>query len=452
MSDSAGALAPLQLAPPLWRQLQACATALQAVLRGRNHAQALSQVAPALRPAAQALLFAVLRRWGLSQAVRDLLVKREPSEPVNALLSTGIALLLMGKEAMYPAHTLVSQLVEAAKHDAQTRAQAAFINACMRRLLREQAALLSQAMQTLTAQWNFPAWWIKQVQHDYPHEWQSVLTASQQAAPMVLRVNRRQTSRDALQQRWAAQGELSDPVGEHGLLLRQAKAVQAIDGFAQGLCSVQDAAAQLAAPLLLQGLASRAKQRLKVLDACAAPGGKTAHLLEYADVEVWALEIDAQRCERINENLKRVGLQAHVLCADVTDTGAWWQGELFDAILLDAPCTASGIVRRHPDIPLLRRESDVTALVQTQRRLLEALWPLLAQGGRLLYCTCSVFHAEGQSQIDSFLARNTEAVLLTSPGHLVPGIATNPAGLLDNAQGGHDGFFYALLEKQHVGG
>jgi 16S rRNA (cytosine967-C5)-methyltransferase len=439
-----------QLAPPLWRQLQACAGALQMVVEGRNHSQALSAVAPALRPAAQALLFAVLRHWETTQAVRNLLVKRAPSAPVNALLCTGLGLLLLGNEAMYPVHTLVSQLVEAAKHQPQTRAQASFINACVRRFLREEKALMDQALQGLPAQWNFPLWWIKRVQRDYPSDWQIILQASQQAAPMGLRVNRRKISRENLQQLWAEKDILADAVSEDGLVLRQAQPVQAIEGFSQGLCSVQDAAAQLAVPLLLKGLLASNGGRLNVLDACAAPGGKTAHLLEYGDVDVWALDIDAQRCERVQENLQRLGLQAKVVCADVADTSAWWTGQLFDAILLDAPCTASGIVRRHPDIPLLRRESDIAALVKEQRRLLDALWPLLAPGGRLVYCTCSVFRDEGQYQIDSFLARNTQAVLRPSPGHLMPGMAANPAGLLDNAASGHDGFFYAVLEQRNA--
>ena len=439
-----------QLAPPLWRQLQACAGALQMVVEGRNHSQALSAVAPALRPAAQALLFAVLRHWETTQAVRNLLVKRAPSAPVNALLCPGLGLLLLGNEAMYPVHTLVSQLVEAAKHQPQTRAQASFINACVRRFLREEKALMDQALQGLPAQWNFPLWWIKRVQRDYPSDWQIILQASQQAAPMGLRVNRRKISRESLQQLWTEKGILADAVGEDGLVLRQAQPVQAIEGFSQGLCSVQDAAAQLAVPLLLKGLLASNGGRLNVLDACAAPGGKTAHLLEYGDVDVWALDIDAQRCERVQENLLRLGLQAKVVCADVADTTSWWTGQLFDAILLDAPCTASGIVRRHPDIPLLRRESDIAALVKEQRRLLDALWPLLAPGGRMVYCTCSVFRDEGQYQIDSFLARNTQAVLRPSPGHLMPGMAANPAGLLDNAASGHDGFFYAVLEQRNA--
>ena len=439
-----------QLAPPLWRQLQACAGALQMVVEGRNHSQALSAVAPALRPAAQALLFAVLRHWETTQAVRNLLVKRAPSAPVNALLCTGLGLLLLGNEAMYPVHTLVSQLVEAAKHQPQTRAQASFINACVRRFLREEKALMDQALQGLPAQWNFPLWWIKRVQRDYPSDWQIILQASQQAAPMGLRVNQRKISRESLQQLWAEKGILADAVGEDGLVLRQAQPVLAIEGFSQGLCSVQDAAAQLAVPLLLKGLLASNGGRLNVLDACAAPGGKTAHLLEYGDVDVWALDIDAQRCERVQENLQRLGLQAKVVCADVADTSSWWTGQLFDAILLDAPCTASGIVRRHPDIPLLRRESDIAALVKEQRRLLDALWPLLAPGGRMVYCTCSVFRDEGQYQIDSFLARNTQAVLRPSPGHLMPGRAANPAGLLDNAVSSFDGFFYAVLEQRNA--
>ena len=212
--------------------------------------------------------------------------------------------------------------------------------------------------------------------------------------------------------------------------------VQDIPGFTDGLVSVQDAGAQLAAPLLLQGLASQ--RPLEVLDACAAPGGKTAHLLEQGGVRVTALDIDAQRCERIEANLQRLGLSAKVLAADAGEPARWWDGAFFDAILLDAPCTASGIVRRHPDVRWLRRESDVDQLATVQARLLNTLWPLLRPGGRLLYCTCSVFKAEGQDQIDAFLQRHGDAAPLAaprSPGHLLP--------LPDNG----DGFFYGLLHK-----
>jgi 16S rRNA (cytosine967-C5)-methyltransferase len=187
---------------------------------------------------------------------------------------------------------------------------------------------------------------------------------------------------------------------------------------------------------------------LRILDACAAPGGKTAHLLELADADLTALDVDPARCERIHETLARLGLQARVVAADAAQTSAWWDGEQFDAILLDAPCTASGIVRRHPDVRWLRRESDIERLAAVQARLLAVLWPLVKPGGRLLYCTCSVFRAEGEWQVQTFLAHNRAAVLRPAPGHLMPQTAVNDNGLPDNRQGDHDGFFYALFEKR----
>ena len=222
--------------------------------------------------------------------------------------------------------------------------------------------------------------------------------------------------------------------------------VQALPGFADGAVSVQDGAAQMAAPLLLTGLSLNAQSR--VLDACAAPGGKTGHLLELSDAAVLALDVDAQRCTRITQNLTRLGLSAQVMAADASQPKSWWDGQTFDAILLDAPCTASGIVRRHPDVRWLRRESDVAQLAQIQQKMLRVLWPLLQDGGRLLYCTCSVFHAEGQAQIQTFLAHNTDAQLLPSPGHLMPQNGAKSGLLTDNQTRDHDGFYYALLEKR----
>jgi 16S rRNA (cytosine967-C5)-methyltransferase len=185
-----------------------------------------------------------------------------------------------------------------------------------------------------------------------------------------------------------------------------------------------------------------------VLDACAAPGGKTAHLLELADCDVTALDVDPVRCERVHETLHRLGLQARVLAADAAAVRTWWDGQPFDAILLDAPCSASGIVRRHPDVRWLRRPSDIDQLVAIQARLLNALWPLVRPGGRLLYSTCSVFRAEGENQIQTFLAHNTEALLLPSPGHLLPFSSPKLGVVLDNPAGEHDGFYYALLQKR----
>jgi 16S rRNA (cytosine967-C5)-methyltransferase len=212
---------------------------------------------------------------------------------------------------------------------------------------------------------------------------------------------------------------------------------------------VQDAAAQLAAPLLL-GASSLLDARARVLDACAAPGGKTGHLLELSEAGVIALDVDVHRCTRTRENLRRLGVQAQVVVADASLTGDWWDGHLFDAILLDAPCTASGIVRRHPDIRWLRRETDIDQLAALQRKLLQTLWRLVRPGGALLYCTCSVFLAEGAEQVETFLAYNTDAVHLLSPGHLMPKNMSKGGVVSDNQICDHDGFYFALLQKRMV--
>jgi 16S rRNA (cytosine967-C5)-methyltransferase len=188
-----------------------------------------------------------------------------------------------------------------------------------------------------------------------------------------------------------------------------------------------------------------------ILDACAAPGGKTGHLLELCPhAEVLALDVDAQRCQRIHQNLQRLGLVAEVKAADAAKPESWWDGRPFDAILLDAPCTASGIVRRHPDVRWLRRPTDSAQLSKVQAQLLKTLWPLLRQGGHLLYCTCSVFKAEGDETVQAFLQRNTDAVLHPSPGHLIPGRLPKGRPVEDNRLGDHDGFYYALLEKRQT--
>ena len=282
-----------------------------------------------------------------------------------------------------------------------------------------------------------------------PGHWQAILTANNQPGPMTLRINRRKVERTAYQQALRAIGVSSTPVGDDGLVLDAPQPVERLPGFAQGHCSVQDAAAQMAATLLLEG--RRWSTADRVLDACAAPGGKTAHLLERADIHLLALDVDARRCERIDGTLKRLGLTGatgvELRCADAGQPDTWWDGQAFDAILLDAPCTASGIVRRHPDVRWLRRASDVDQLVKVQRHLLEALWPLLKPGGRLLYATCSVFRAEGADQVQAFLERHTNAVHRPSPGHLLPGLAAPAGEFNDNPLGGYDGFFYTRIDK-----
>nr|WP_232476460.1 16S rRNA (cytosine(967)-C(5))-methyltransferase RsmB [Acidovorax sp. T1] len=437
----------------LWQQLASVAAALQAIRAGQSGTAALAAVDAGLRPGVQSLLFQVLRALGRAEALRRQLVSRTPPPAADALLCTALALSWDSETASYEPFTLVNQAVEAAKRSVAMRAQASFINACLRRFLREREALVAATDADPVARWNHPLWWVKKLQKDHPAHWEQILQANNAQAPMVLRINALKGTIAQYQQALAAMNIDSAVVGESGLILRQPLPVTELPGFAQGMVSVQDAAAQQAAPLLLQGL--DLTQPLRVLDACAAPGGKTAHLLEYAGtssaMQVTALEVDAVRSARIHETLERLGLHAQVLVADAGRPQDWWQqacaGELFDAVLLDAPCTASGIVRRHPDVRWLRRETDIAQLATQQARLLAALWPLVRPGGRLLYCTCSVFRAEGDAQVQTFLAHNTDARLLPSPGHLMPGHVNNLGAVPDNAPGEHDGFFYALLHK-----
>ena len=490
-------------APPLWRQLQAVATILIAVRAGKSWSTAQNDIDPTIRTGVQALSFAVLRHLGSAQGVRDLLVKRPPPPTVDALLCSVLALAVselrdalpddkaasrdglasiasketngttdpnnakhtndsnkVNQNLHYDPHTLVNQAVEAAKRNPTTNAQAGFLNACLRRFLREKEALLSVAIQKPQARWNHPSWWVARLQKDHPKQWQTVLQANSVQAPLTLRVNTAKTTLTSYQCALAAMNLEAHRVGQYGLQLAHTSYVPSLPGYAEGWFSVQDAAAQLAAPLLLQGFVDRAQETealpthptLRVLDACAAPGGKTAHLLEFAamhrlPVQVTALDIDAARCTRIHENLQRLDLKAQVVVADAANPAAWWDEVHFDAILLDAPCTASGIVRRHPDVRWLRRETDIAQLAAQQKRLLDTLWPLLSQGGQLLYCTCSVFLAEGQNQVQAFLAHHTDATLLPSPGHLLPQNGSELGAMPDNELGGHDGFYYALLQK-----
>ena len=437
--------------PSLATQLRHTAHCVRAVEQGQSLSDVLPQVASELRPGVQALTFHVLRHLGMARALVDQLVQRKPDAAVQALLCSALTLMLEDTDAgsssglHYAAHTVVNQAVDAARHDRSTARQAAFINACLRRFLRERPVLLQAALRQPVARWNHPTWWIERLQRDHPEHWQAILEADNQPGPMTLRVNRRLVDRAAYQQALLAIGVASTPVGEDGLVLDAPQPVTRLPGFAQGHCSVQDAAAQMAASLLLDGRSWSPTDR--VLDACAAPGGKTAHLLERADLHLLALDLDARRCERVDDTLKRLGLSAEVRCADAAQPATWWDGQPFDAILLDAPCTASGIVRRHPDVRWLRRASDVDQLVKVQRNLLEALWPLLKPGGRLVYATCSVFRAEGADQVQAFLQRHTNAVHRPSPGHLLPGSAAPAGEFNDNPLGGYDGFFYTCFDK-----
>lgn len=431
---------------PLWRQLAATGGVIQTVRGGASGTAAIESVSSELRPGVQALAFHVWRNLGRAEALRRQLAKRPPPPAADALLCVALALAWDDANAPYDMFTLVNQAVEAAKRSPSTKAQANFLNACLRRFLREREALIASTDTDPVACWNHPLWWINQVKREQPEHWRAILEASNSHAPMTLRANVRKTTPQAYLATLNQAGIAAQIMEGGGIVLERAVAVQQLPGFAQGLVSVQDAAAQMAARLLLDGMPSG--RDLRILDACAAPGGKTGHLLELTDGAVVALEVDPRRTDRIRQNLLRLELHAQIMTADASQPQTWWDGKLFDAILLDAPCTASGIVRRHPDVRWLRRETDVAQLAAVQKRMLQALWGLLRPGGRLLYCTCSLFRAEGSGQVQTFLTHNTDAALLPSPGHLIPRSVAKRGPVPDNEPCDHDGFYYALLQKR----
>jgi 16S rRNA (cytosine967-C5)-methyltransferase len=433
---------------PLWRQLQATVDVVDKVAQGRSANEAIAAVSADIRPAAQALAFHVWRNLGCARHIRQRLAQKAPPPWVNAALCCGLALLQSHGTPQYDEFTLVDQLVEAVKRRTSAKHQAPFVNACLRRYLRERTAIDAQCWDDPEARWNYPAWWIQRVQRDHPHSWERILAVGDTPAHMTLRINRRQTTQAQYLQMLESAEIPAWAHGQSAISLGKAVAVPRLPDFIRGLVSVQDAGAQTAAELLLQGFVHSKDTR--ILDACAAPGGKTGHLLELSDAHVVAVEVDTKRATRISENLARLKLHAEVKNASVLDRKAWWDGQLFDLILLDAPCTASGIVRRHPDVRWLRRETDIEALAVIQRDMLKAMWEILRPGGRLLYCTCSIFAEEGAEQCQAFLANNKDARLLPSPGHMLPTHAVKAGLVAHNGDIDHDGFFYALFEKNQT--
>lgn len=460
----------LPASPPLDQLLDGVARLVAGVLAGRSLSDLLPTVAPAQRAATQALSFYVLRHLGWAQEVRAGWVQKKPPAWVDALVLSSLCLLraarahanLVGASPepdapRYSPHTVVDQSVRAAKRHAAP--QAKMVNALLRRYLREADALDLALQSDELALWNHPRWWVERLRRDWPQAWQGILQAGNQRARSVLRINARWGDAQTYQAHLQGQGIAARIVGPHALVLADSVPVARLPGFEAGWLSVQDSHAQLAAPLLLGGagqdLAERLPSGARVLDACCAPGGKTAHLLELADLDVLGLDVDAQRLGLVKNNLDRLHLHAELKVADARQVQSWWDGRAFDAILLDAPCSASGIVRRHPDIRWLRRESDVAALAQTQDQLLDALWPLLKPGGRLLYCTCSVFRQEGVDRIDAFLQRTVQAIDAGGPGHMLPvadnggeGSASPSSSTPAASTGAGDGFYYALLAKR----
>jgi 16S rRNA (cytosine967-C5)-methyltransferase len=387
----------------------------------------------------QELAFGTLRFLGELRALVRMLADRPlADESVEALLWVALYQLI---HTSAPQHAVVDAAVRATARLKKSSARG-LTNAILRNFLRRRAALVAAVAREDEARFSYPRWWTDRVRAEYGDRYAVILDAGNRRPPLTLRVNRRAIQRDVYVTTLAAQGIAADATGDAGVILVRPSTVTVLPGYVEGWFSVQDAGAQLAAPLL------GVEDGMRVLDACAAPGGKTAHLAELASLDLLALDIDGERLARVAQNLARLNLSARLAAADAADTREWWDGVGFDRILVDAPCTASGVVRRHPDAKWLRRESDVAAFGAQQQRLLDALWPCLVRGGRLLYATCSIFGAENDDQVAGFEARHSDAARL--PLALPAGIHTANGQLLPagpGAEHNHDGFFYALLQK-----
>ena len=411
-------------------QLAQAARMVARVAAGASLAEEFARLSGAARESRGALIdltHGTLRRYGRVQAIVAAFARRGRPEPlVEALLWCSIYALESGR---YRDHTVVDQAVKACGVIERWPAKG-FVNALLRGVLRDRAALAIKLSQDMEALHQHPRWWIELVRTAYPDAWQGVLAAGNLHPPMALRVNRRRIGVAEYAAKLGGEGIAAQTIGG-GLLLEKPLPVDRIPGFAAGEASVQDLGAQRAAHCL------ELAEGMRVLDACAAPGGKTAHMLELADVAVTALDVDAERASRIAPNLERLGLQATIKVGDAARPDAWWDGKPFDRILADVPCSASGIVRRHPDIKWLRRPGDPARFAAEQRGIVSALWRLLAPGGKLLYATCSVFPEENEGVASALVAEHN-AQRKPLPDGL-------PAQWLPDAQ--HDGFFYALVEK-----
>jgi 16S rRNA (cytosine967-C5)-methyltransferase len=423
------------LAGSLARALLSAGRAIAAVRAGRSLAAALpaERLTEDIRAQVQDLTYGALRRYGWGDFILDRLLDR----PLPDATAQGILLAALHRLESRPdsAHVVVDQAVEAAGRLMRGQFRGV-TNGVLRNYLRRRDQLLAEAATDDAATYWHPVWWLDALREAYPADWKQIAAAGNQMPPMTLRVNRRRSTPEAYLRELAEVGIEATLVGASAVRLTKPMPIDQLPGFAEGRVSVQDAGAQRAAELL------DARPGQRVLDACAAPGGKTSHILELADVELLALDLDPERCRRVEENLVRLRLstaRVRVLAADARQPDTWSDGRRFDRILADVPCSATGVIRRHPDAKWLRRPDDIRTMTRTQDEILEALWPLLAAGGQMLYATCSVFPQENAKRVDAFIERHADASRQPVDGwpnlQLLPG---------EN----HDGFFYALLAKR----
>lgn len=408
------------------------------VLAGRNLNDALAalwrnnkDISPSQRGAIQDICFGTLRHLGLLEQILARLLKSPLHEaPLRALLLAALYQLQFTRASSY---AVVDHAVKVAAQTGTGKGKG-LTNAILRNFLRGKDDLVAKASATEAGRFSHPAWWIKALRSAYPDQWEAILDANNQHPPMSLRVNTRQTSVPDYLALLNDAGIAARHMGHDAIMLARPVGVDQLPHFAEGWASVQDAGAQLAAHLL------DVQNGQRVLDACAAPGGKSCHILEKANVELISVDNDSERLNRVRQNFDRIGLHGELITGDAATPQKWWDGKLFDRILADVPCSASGVVRRHPDIKWLRRAEDFTSFAQQQTEMIEALWPMLAKGGKLLYATCSIFPAENSGVADAFAARHSDAQRLE-----LNALAPEHGQLLPNAE--HDGFYYALFQK-----
>ena len=415
-------------------------------LFGSDEMQGLSAVDKAFT---KELCFGVMRHFYQLENIAGQLLKkpmRNKDYDILALLLIGCYQILQMRTAD---HAAVSETVEATKI-LKKKWATGLINGSLRNLLRNTSKMVSKANNSAESRYNFPEWLMESLQKSWPQQWESIIEASNQRAPMVLRINQRLTSTDEYSQLLTnAEIEFSKhSAAQDSLVLTKAIPVNSLPGFEDGLVSVQDGAAQLAADV------ADLKPGLRILDCCAAPGGKACHILEREDVELVAIELEPNRADMIEDNLERLGLGAQVITCDATATDDWWDGEKFDRILLDTPCSGTGVIRRHPDIKVLRTPKEVEQLQQQQLKLLDSMWELVADNGILIYATCSVLPQENSMLIAKWLKTKTDAKHIPIEANwgnqqefgrqILPGDSIN----MDNIHNGMDGFFYAKICKQ----
>jgi 16S rRNA (cytosine967-C5)-methyltransferase len=418
-------------------QLAAGQIVQQVLVEGRNLNQVLDESlrrksvwTPAQRAALQDLSYGTLRYYGQLRALLELLLHKPLSDQrIYYVLLVALYQLQYSKAAH---HAVVDHAVRSAQM--LNPKVSGLVNAILRNFLRGREGLLDQAMGRAEGRYSYQQWWIDELQSQYGEQAEAILQAGNQHPPMTLRVNRRQGTVEQYVVMLEKEGIAARSIDPDALQLERPVGVDKLPGFFDGLVSVQDAGAQYAASLL------DVQDGMRVLDACAAPGGKTAHILENAQVEMVAVDKDEQRLQRVEQNLHRLGLQAKLQVGDAAEPDVWWDGKSFQRILADVPCSASGVVRRHPDIKWLRRRADISGFAQQQLAILGALWRLLEPDGKLLYATCSVFQQENEQVIAAFLAQQADAQRLQ-----ISMPEKTEGQLLPDAQ--HDGFFYALLHK-----